>query len=135
MKSGSSMELPTRAQNEIKLAFSEKFGTRYSFPAERAPQGQNNYSSNFILLDAQNRKHLLKVLLLNKIPRANRTQVQNEIDICKGIASPYVARLTDHAATDKYIFLIFPFIDGQNLDQYARSSGQISETKVKMNSV
>jgi len=124
--------LATRIQNEIKGEFNRQFATRYSFDdREQAPQGQNKYSSNFILLDPHNKKYLLKVLLLDKIPQANRGQVQNEIDICKGVSSPYVARLIDHAKTRKYVFLIFPFIEGQNLEQYAAAQGRISELEAK----
>ncbi len=125
------MRLSTRAQNEVKSEFGKQFASRYSFDMQQAPQGQNIYSSNFILLDAQNKKHLLKVLLLAKIPQANRSQVQNEIDICKRVSSPYVARLVAHAETKKYVFLVFPFIEGQSLEHYARAQGQIPETKAK----
>lgn len=125
------MEVGSRVKNEIKREFSAKFGRKYSFDSVRSPQGQNSYSSNFVLADSLHNKFLLKVLLLKKIPTSNRPQVQNEIDICKKVVSPYVARLVDQASTDKYVFLIFPFIEGENLEKYAKTHGSLPETRVK----
>jgi serine/threonine protein kinase len=125
------MKPSARIKSEIEADFPRKFKDCYSFGKEQAPQGRNNYSVNFILFDRQEKKYLLKVLLLDKIPSANRGQAQREIDICKNVISHYVVRLVDCSETDKYVFLIFPFIEGKNLEEYAISGGKISESMAR----
>ena len=65
----------------------------FSFNAN-APQGQNNFSSNYLLENTQKEKFLLKVILKNKLKgNVNKKQALSEVAICKTIAN------TDHCCS------------------------------------
>ena len=124
------MRISPVVENKIKKEFMALCSSKYSFSDENAPQGQNNYSTNFILNDRSEGKYLLKVLLLNKIPTVNLDQARSEIEICKRLKSPYVVPLVDFEETNDYVFLVFPYIDGKNLEEYASMHKELTEQEI-----
>jgi len=85
-----------------------------------APQGQNCFSTNYILSDANSNKYLLKILLKKKIKtNINQSQATTEVSACQSINSPYVLSLVETKQNNNYIFLKFPFLNGHNLKDYA----------------
>lgn len=107
------------------------FGGNYVFDLQSAPQGQNQYSSNFTIKNKKGERFLLKVILLEKVPSRLRGQTNAEIDIYKNVVSPYVIHIIEYKETSQYIFLIFPYLTGKNLGEYIVEHGRVIEAKAK----
>lgn len=107
-----------RGAEKIKLETSiSKNFTSYVFDAN-APQGKNNFSCNY-LLKKETQQFLLKILLKKKIKGAvNKAQALAEVEIAKTINSHYVLSPINIKDNDDYIFILFPFLEGENLKEY-----------------
>jgi len=85
-----------------------------------APQGQNVFSCNYIL-EKNSQKYLLKVLLKGKIKgQINRDQALSEVMVYKTVNSHYILPISETKQNNDYIFLLLPFLEGQNMAEYVK---------------
>ena len=102
----------TKLESAIKKHF-----TGYDFD-NKAPQGQNSFSCNY-LLKRNDKLFLLKVLVREKIKgQVDKEQALSEASVYKTVKSHYVLPLLEIKEDNDYIFLLFPFLEGKNLGEY-----------------
>lgn len=116
-------------KKEIKDAVISNF-KGYTLSPDEAPQGSNNFSSN-VLIENEGGVFLVKVIQLNKLSPDTLEQTFDVIKSAEKIKSPFFVPLMEAVQTNDYVFLRFPFMEGQNLSEYVSSKTNFSEKELK----
>lgn len=120
-----------RIPTELRGIIARLFPT-LTFSEERAPQGQNSFSFNFRLLDAEGGQFLLKAIRLGSTDLEHPEGAIEEVRASAAVRSQYFIPLLETQTSDGYTFLLFPFLEGENLAEYtARVGRSLSEDQIR----
>ena len=119
-----------KGKKEAREAVKENF-TGYSLLSVVAPQGSNNFSFNVLIQNDKGATFLVKAIELGKLSPDTLEQTFDLIKAAEEIKSPFFVPLLDARKTEEYVFLQFPFLEGENLSEYADRKGIFSEKELK----
>lgn len=118
-----------KVKSEIKRAVNDAF-PQYSLSRDDAPQGSNNFSSNVLIIDEKENVSLVKVIELDKLSADTLEQTFDSIQAAKEIKSPFLVPLLEAKKNERYVFLRFPFLKGQNLSELKASKVSFTEKEL-----
>lgn len=120
-----------KIKKEVKEAVRGNF-TGYSLLPTVAPQGSNNFSCNVLIQNDEGTTFLIKVIELGKLSPDTLEQTFDSIKAAEELKSPFFVPLLEARKTEEYVFLMFPFLEGGTLSEYAgRRKGVFSEKELK----
>ncbi len=120
-----------RIPEDVKIAVAKAFPS-LTVSSVAAPQGQNSFCFNLRLEDNKGGQFLVKAIRTQKATVKDPGAALEEVRAAAAVRSPHFVPLLDTKTVGGYTFLLFPFLQGNNLAEHLHARGGIlPEAEVK----